>query len=75
MTTFAKPMVQDELAGVVTSLCAAFPQRSRPEIEQTVAEVYAELADKATVTTHLVPLTLNRSRRLLNARIALLRPA
>ncbi len=66
MTAFAEPMVHDELDGVVSALCARFPERSRGEIDAVVAEVYAELASSATITTHLIPLTINRSRRLLS---------
>ncbi|WP_123024452.1 three-helix bundle dimerization domain-containing protein [Mycolicibacterium stellerae] len=66
MTTFAEPMVHDELNGVVSALCARFPGRPRGEIETVVAKVYAELASSATITAHLIPLTLNRSRRLLS---------
>ena len=65
MTAFAEPMVHDELEGVVSALCVKFSDRSRREIEDVVAGVYASLAGKATVTTHLIPLTLNRSRTLL----------
>ncbi len=65
MTTFAAPMVRDELDSVVSALCARFPNRARIDIEKVVAAQYAELAANATVTAHLIPLTLNRSRRLL----------
>ena len=65
MTTFAAPMVRDELDGVVSALCARFPARTRVDIEKVVASEYAKLAANATVTAHLIPLTLNRSRRLL----------
>lgn len=58
-------MVRDELDGVVSALCARFPARARIDIENVVAAEYAELAANATVTSHLIPLTLNRSRRLL----------
>lgn len=67
MTTFAAPMVHDELDGVVSSLCTRFPDRARIEVEAVVADVYAELAARATVTAHLIPLTLNRSRRRLSS--------
>jgi hypothetical protein len=66
MTAFADPMVHDELMGVVSTLSARFQNRSRDEIEGVVAKVHAELAKNATVTSHLIPLTLNRSRRLLS---------
>jgi hypothetical protein len=65
MTTFAEPLVHDELDSVVSTLCARNPDHARSEVEAVVAEVYAELAAGATVTAHLIPLTLNRSRRLL----------
>jgi hypothetical protein len=68
MTTFATPMVHDELDGIVSTLCKRFPDRARVEIEAVVTAVYAELAAGASVTAHLIPLTLNRSRRLLNSR-------
>ena len=66
MTAFTEPMVHDELEGVVSALCGRFPSRSRSDIEEVVAGVYADLQRNATVTAHLIPLTLNRSRRLLN---------
>lgn len=66
MTAFSEPMVHDELEGVVSALCTRFPNRSRSDIEDVVARVFANLQRNATVTAHLIPLTLNRSRRLLN---------
>lgn len=67
MTTFAAPLVRDELDSVVSTLCTRLPDRTRSEVEAVVAAVYAELAAGATVTAHLIPLTLNRSRRLLSS--------
>ena len=67
MTTFAAPLVYDELDSVVSTLCTRLPGRTRSDIEAVVAAVYAELAAGATVTAHLIPLTLNRSRRLLSS--------
>jgi hypothetical protein len=66
MTAFADPMVHYELMGVVSTLSARFPNRSRDEIEDVVAKVHAELTENATITSHLIPLTLNRCRRLLS---------
>ena len=66
MTVFAEPVLRDELDGVMSALCAKFPHRSRSDIEKVVAAVYAQLARNARVTAHLIPLTLNRSRRLLS---------
>ena len=60
-------MVRDELGAVVSALCARFPDRSRSDVERVVADVYARLVASATVTAHLIPLTLNRSRRLLDS--------
>ncbi|MEO3756898.1 hypothetical protein ABGB19_01215 [Mycobacterium sp. B14F4] len=65
MTTFAEPMVHDELEAVVSNLCTRFPGRSRSEVESVVAAVYADLVAQARVTAHLIPLTQNKSRRLL----------
>jgi hypothetical protein len=59
-------LVHDELDSVVSTLCTRLPGRTRSEVEAVVAAVYAELAAGATVTAHLIPLTLNRSRRLLS---------
>jgi hypothetical protein len=66
MTALAEPTVHDELAGIVSALGAKFPERTRAEIEVVVAKTYAELALNATITAHLIPLTLNRCRRLLS---------
>jgi hypothetical protein len=65
MTADKGPMVRDELEAVVSALCARFPDRGRSDVERVVAAVYARLVASATVTAHLIPLTLNRSRRLL----------
>jgi hypothetical protein len=65
MTAFAEPLVHDELEAVVSELCARFPNHPRREIEAIVTRVYATLNEGATVTAHLIPLTLNRSRRLM----------
>ena len=65
MSAPARSMLTDELQGVVSALCARFPTRQRSDVETVVANVYEQLADNAKITTHLIPLTLNRSRRLL----------
>jgi hypothetical protein len=67
MTPDKGPMVRDELGAVASALCARFPDRSRSDVERVVAGVYARLVAGATVTAHLIPLTLNRSRRLLDS--------
>lgn len=63
MTTLAQPKVRDELDAIMSALCDRFPDRSRSEIETIVLDVYSDLAAKATVVAHLIPLTLNRSRQ------------
>ena len=65
MSAPARSLLNDELDGVVSTLCARFPTRRRSEIERAVADVYDRLAGNATITAHLIPLTLNRSRRVL----------
>lgn len=67
MTIDKAPMIRDELGAVVSALCARFPDRNPSEVEHVVADVYAQLVANATVTAHLIPLTLNRSRRLLSS--------
>ena len=67
MTELAVRTVRDELAGVISALRERFPDHNRDDVEAVVFEVYADLAAKATVTAHLIPLTLNRSNRLLLA--------
>jgi hypothetical protein len=52
-------------APVKSSLCARFPTRRRSEVERLVADVDGQLATDASITAHLIPLTLNRSRRAL----------
>jgi hypothetical protein len=66
MSAPVRSLLNDELDGVVSTLCARFPSRRRSEIERVVADVYDQLAGNATITAHLIPLTLNRSRRLLD---------
>lgn len=63
MTTTA-PMVSDELEAIVTALRQKYPEHPT-QVEAVVAQVYADLAASAKVTAHLIPLTLNRSRRIL----------
>jgi hypothetical protein len=60
-------LISDELERIVPMLCARYPQCSRGDVARLVAEVYAHLAANATVTTHLIPLTLNRCRRELSS--------
>lgn len=66
MSAPVKSLVGDELDGVVSALCARYPTRRRDEVERLVAGVYDQLAVNASITAHLIPLTLNRSRRALS---------
>jgi len=74
MTALTEPLVHDELEGVISWLCDRFPGRARRDVEEVVAGVFADLQCNATVTAHLIPLTLNRSRRLLGSGTALRHP-
>jgi isopentenyldiphosphate isomerase len=60
-----RSMVKDELSEVVAAVCAKFPDRSRAEVKALVWESYEHLKGSANVTAHLIPLTLNRSMRLM----------
>lgn len=60
-------LVGDELDGLVSTLSARFPEFRRSEIGGVVAAVYAGLVAQARISTHLIPLTLNLSRRLLSS--------
>jgi hypothetical protein len=64
--TIARSVIQDELHGVVTMLATRFPERSLVDIEWVVTDVYQRLSGNARVRAHLIPLTLNRCRRLLS---------
>lgn len=58
-------LLRDELDGVVSMLAARFPGQSRTEIAQLVTTTHHRLAVDARITAHLIPLTLNVSRRAL----------
>jgi hypothetical protein len=62
----AGSLTRDELRTVVSMLCARFPERSRAEVEGLVTDSYQRLSDDARIRAHLIPLTLNRCRRLLS---------
>lgn len=63
----AQPLVSDELESVVSMLCARHPQRSRAEVQSLVADAYQKLCGDARIHAHLIPLTLNRCRRVLSS--------
>ena len=60
-----REMFDDELGAVVAAVCAKFPDHSRAEVADLVSQSYRHLQAGATVTGHLIPLTLNRSLRLM----------
>lgn len=62
----AEPLVRDELGSVVAMLCARFPERTPREIERLVNDSYQRLSENARIHAHLIPLTVNRCRRLLS---------
>lgn len=55
--------IGDELDGIVSALCAKFPGQRRSDVEALVSQTYDQLKTGATVSAHLIPLTLNLSRR------------
>lgn len=58
-------LVRDELTGVVDAVCAKHPDRDRTVIRAVVSSVYNDLLERATVTAHLIPLTLNKTLRVM----------
>jgi Mg2+ and Co2+ transporter CorA len=61
--------VDDELDSIIRMFGAKYPHRSGEELDALVHDVYAHLASTATVTAHLIPLTVNRCHNMLNSRI------
>lgn len=59
--------LSDELESVAAMLSAKHPAVARAQIDALVHEAHQQLAANATVTTHLIPLTLNRCRKRLAA--------
>ncbi|KAA0118344.1 hypothetical protein [Mycolicibacterium sp. P9-22] len=60
-----RQMDRNELSDVIATVCSKFAERPRGEVEDVVVGAYRHLARNATVTSHLIPLTLNRSMRLM----------
>jgi hypothetical protein len=58
-------LVEDEIAGIVSAVCAKFPGRTHADVEALVRAAHEHLSSSAKVTAHLIPLTLNRSIRLM----------
>ena len=70
MTTLRTHLVTDELDSIARALAAKFTAVSTDELREVVNDAYREIAEKARITTHLIPLTLNRARRILASRTA-----
>lgn len=60
-------LIEGELDAVVDTVCAKYPQCRRAEAADVVLQSYRCLAERATVRAHLIPLTLNRSLRMMRA--------
>jgi hypothetical protein len=60
-------MDQDELRRVVDTISAKYPHQPRGDVERLVVDAYQHLVANAKVTSHLIPLTVNRSLRLMRA--------
>lgn len=64
-TVPVREMDRDELSDVITAVHSTFTDRTHDEVGEVVRGAYQHLARNATVTAHLIPLTLNRSMRLM----------
>ncbi|MEV3901483.1 hypothetical protein AB0K11_04095 [Mycobacterium sp. NPDC050551] len=62
-------LVRDELTGVVDAVCARYPNWDRTAVQDLVSRVYSDLLERATVTAHLIPLTLNKTLRLMRSQM------
>lgn len=67
--TLRTKTVTDELNFIVRMLCAKYPDRSEVDVTSLVDDVYERLASEATVTAHLIPLTVNRCQKLLTRQL------
>lgn len=63
----ARQMELDELRRVVDTISAQYSHHPRGDIERLVVDAYQHLAANAKITSHLIPLTLNRSLRLMRS--------
>lgn len=54
-----------ELEAVASMLRSRFPECRPEDIGRLVTTVYTQIAERARVRTHLIPLTLNQCRRTL----------
>jgi hypothetical protein len=58
----------DELESIVSMLREKYPDRGADEVTALVYDVYSLLSSEATVTAHLIPLTINRCHKVLKCR-------
>jgi len=58
----AHDLVSDELTAVAAELERWFPETDPARVRTVVAQVYDRIARAATITEHLIPLTLIRAR-------------
>lgn len=67
LMTQPTPLVADELDSVADALHRKFPDFSRAQVLDVVAETYRRLLASATIQSHLIPLTMNAARSQLNS--------
>jgi hypothetical protein len=60
-------LVTDELESIAVSLESQFPEFAVGDIRDLVYETYGGLACDARIEAHLIPLTMNRARAVLEA--------
>ncbi|MGW6621953.1 three-helix bundle dimerization domain-containing protein [Nocardia sp. NPDC055002] len=67
--TTASPVVTastaSELDSIATVLMSRFPGHSLAEVRDVVYDAYRRIASAARITTHLIPLTVNRARTIM----------
>lgn len=63
----AAPLIHDELDRIIDMLAVRFPSSEHEEIALAVYHNYRRIAAGARITAHLIPLTLNATRRMLHS--------
>ncbi|MEU4651953.1 hypothetical protein [Nocardia fluminea] len=67
--TTAPPVVTaataSELDSIATVMMSRFPEHSLTEVRDIVYDAYRRIASAARITTHLIPLTVNRARTIM----------
>ncbi|MGV8873659.1 MAG: three-helix bundle dimerization domain-containing protein [Rhodococcus sp. (in: high G+C Gram-positive bacteria)] len=59
-------LLTDELTSISTMLAARFPHLTHADVDDAVRTTYARLDSTARVRAHLIPLTSNRARVVLD---------